>query len=166
MKRWIVLYIIILWLAPAMRAQQCMHNLVVKFCNEQTIVFALKEKPMATLHADSLCMQTEQFQATYLRDEICDFYFLQAPDDTNPLPEQTIYIAYLNDHTIRINGVQKGDKATIYSVDGKLLLAQMINNNEYILNLNAYTGGLYLIQVQYKHKDTDTEQVISFKIIR
>ena len=63
-------------------------------------------------------------------------------------------------------GVHKGDKATIYNVDGKLLLTQTINNNEYILDLNAYAGGLYLIQVLYKHKDTDKQQVISFKIIR
>lgn len=166
MRKWTLLHIIILVLAPTMRAEQRFHNLVVKFCNEQTLVFALKDKPIATLHADSLIIQTAQFHASYLRDEICDFYFLQAPDDTNSLPEHTIYIEYLNDHNIRINGVHKGDKATIYNVDGKLLLTQTINNNEYILDLNAYAGGLYLIQVLYKHKDTDKQQVISFKIIR
>jgi hypothetical protein len=150
-----------------MRAEQRFHNLVVKFCNEQTLVFALKEKPIATLHADSLIIQTAQFHASYLRDEICDFYFLQAPKDTTSLPQQTIYITYINDHTIRINGVQKGDNAALYSIDGKLLLTQTINNNEYILDLSAYARGLYLIQLIHNLNNTSNkQQIISFKIIR
>lgn len=163
MKKYILCLILV---ALCIKAEPMQHNLVMQFCDAETLMFALTEKPVAILRADSLLIATEQFQAAYLRDEICDFYFLQAPDDTNSLPEHTIYIEYLNDHIIRINGVHKGDKATIYNVDGKLLLTQTINNNEYILDLNAYARGLYLIQVLYKHKDTDKQQVISFKIIR
>lgn len=167
MRKWTLLHIIILVLAPTMRAEQRFHNLVVKFCNEQTLVFALKDKPIATLHADSLIIQTAQFHASYLRDEICDFYFLQAPKDTTSLPQQTIYITYINDHTIRINGVQKGDNAALYSIDGKLLLTQTINNNEYILDLSAYARGLYLIQLIHNLNNTSNkQQIISFKIIR
>lgn len=167
MRKWTLLHIIILVLAPTMRAEQRFHNLVVKFCNEQTLVFALKDKPIATLHADSLIIQTAQFHASYLRDEICDFYFLQAPKDTTSLPQQTIYITYINDHTIRINGVQKGDNAALYSIDGKLLLTQMINNNKYILELSAYARGLYLIQLIHNLNNTSNkQQIISFKIIR
>ena len=167
MRKWTLLHIIILVLAPTMRAEQRFHNWVVKFCNEQTLVFALKDKPIATLHADSLIIQTAQFHASYLRDEICDFYFLQAPKDTTSLPQQTIYITYINDHTIRINGVQKGDNAALYSIDGKLLLTQTINNNEYILDLSAYARGLYLIQLIHNLNNTsDKQQIISFKIIR
>lgn len=163
MKKYILCLILV---ALCIKAEPMQHNLVMQFCDAETLMFALTEKPVAILRADSLLIATEQFQAAYLRDEICDFYFLQAPDDTNSLPEHTIYIEYLKDHIIRINGVHKGDKATIYNVDGKLLLTQTINNNEYILDLNAYAGGLYLIQVLYKHKDTGKQQVISFKIIR
>ena len=167
MRKWTLLHIIILVLAPTMRAEQRFHNLVVKFCNEQTLVFALKDKPIATLYADSLLMQTVQFQASYLRDEICDFYFLQAPKDTTSLPEQTIYITYINDHTVRINGVQKGDNAALYSIDGKLLLAQTINDNECILDLSAYARGLYLIQlIRNLNNTSNKQQIISFKIIR
>lgn len=167
MRKWTLLHIIILVLAPTMRAEQRFHNLVVKFCNEQTLVFALKDKPIATLHADSLIIQTAQFHASYLRDEICDFYFLQAPKDTTSLPQQTIYITYINDHTIRINGVQKGDNAALYNIDGKLLLTQTINNNEYILDLSAYARGLYLIQLIHNLNNTSNkQQIISFKIIR
>lgn len=167
MRKWTLLHIIILVLAPTMQAEQRFHNLVVKFCNEQTLVFALKDKPIATLHADSLIMQTAQFHASYLRDEICDFYFLQAPKDTTSLPQQTIYITYINDHTIRINGVQKGDNAALYSIDGKLLLTQTINNNEHILDLSAYARGLYLIQLIHNLNNTSNkQQIISFKIIR
>lgn len=167
MRRWIVLHIIILRFAPVVRAEGQLHNLVVKFCNEQTIVFTLKDKPIATLYADSLLMQTAQFEASYLRDEICDFYFLQAPKDTTSLPEQTIYIIYINDHTVRINGVQKGDKSAVYSMDGKLLLTQTINDNECILDLSAYARGLYLIQLICNLNNTSNkQQIISFKIIR
>lgn len=167
MRKWTLIHIIILMLAPTMRAESRLHNLVVKFCNEQTLVFALRDKPVATLHADSLHIQTVQFEASYLRDEICDFYFLQAPKDTTSLPEQTIYITYINDHTIRINGVQKGDNAALYSIDGKLLLTQTINNNEYILELSAYARGLYLIQLIHNLNYTSNkQQIISFKIIR
>lgn len=167
MRKWTLLHIIILVLAPTMRAEQRFHNLVMKFCNEQTIVFTLKDKPIATLYADSLLMQTAQFEASYLRDEICDFYFLQAPKDTTSLPEQTIYITYINDHTVRINGVQKGDNAALYSIDGKLLLAQTINDNECILDLRAYARGLYLIQlIRNLNNTSNKQQIISFKIIR
>lgn len=167
MRKWTLIHIIILVLTPTMRAESRLHNLVVKFCNEQTLVFALRDKPVATLHADSLHIQTAQFEASYLRDEICDFYFLQAPKDTTSLPEQTIYITYINDHTVRINGVQKGDNAALYSIDGKLLLTQTINNNEYILELSAYARGLYLIQLIHNLNYTSNkQQIISFKIIR
>ena len=167
MRMWTLIHIIILVLAPTMRAESRLHNLVVKFCNEQTLVFALRDKPVATLYADSLLMQTAQFEASYLRDEICDFYFLQAPKDTTSLPEQTIYITYINDHTVRINGVQKGDNAALYSIDGKLLLAQTINDNECILDLRAYARGLYLIQLIRNLNNTiNKQQIISFKIIR
>lgn len=167
MRKWILLHIIMLILAPTMRAESRLHNLVVKFCNEQTLVFALRDKPVATLHADSLRIQTAQFEASYLRDEICDFYFLQAPKDTTSLPEQTIYITYINDHTVRINGVQKGDKSAVYSMDGKLLLTQTINDNECILDLSAYARGLYLIQlIRNLNNTSNKQQIISFKIIR
>ena len=72
MRKWTLIHIIILVLAPTMRAELRLHNLVVKFCNEQTIVFTLKDKPIATLHADSLHIQTAQFEASYLRIEMVD----------------------------------------------------------------------------------------------
>lgn len=167
MRKWTLLHIIILVLAPTMRAESRLHNLVVKFCNEQTLVFALRDKPVATLHADSLHIQTALFEASYLRDEIGDFYFLQAPKDTTSLPEQTIYITYINDHIVRINGVQKGDNAALYSMDGKLLLTQTINDNECILDLSAYARGLYLIQlIRNLNNTSNKQQIISFKVIR
>ena len=171
MRKWTLLHIIILVLAPTMRAEQRFHNLVVKFCNEQTLVFALKDKPIATLHADSLIMQTAQFHASYLRDEICDFYFLQAPKDTTSLPQQTIYITYINDHTIRICGAQQGDQVSVYHVNGQLLQTRAIQASEYILDMSAYTQGLYLIQVmrhsnEPQDKKKNNQQRITFKIIR
>lgn len=161
----------ILGLAPTMRVEARLHNLVVKFCDEQTLVFALKDKPVATLHADSLLMQTAQFEASYLRDEICDMYFLQAPQDTTTLPEGTIYISYINDHTIRIRGVQAGDNIGVYHVDGQLLHTRTIQASEYILDLSSYTRGIYLIQVLYypneaQDKKKTIQQRITFKIIR
>ena len=171
MRKWILLHIMILGLVPTMRAESRLHNLVVKFCNEQTLVFALKDKPVATLHADSLRIQTAQFEASYLRDEICDMYFLQAPQDSTTLPEGTIYIAYINDHTIQINGVQAGDQVSVYHVDGQLLHTRTIQASGYILDLSTYTRGLYLIQVLYhpneaQDKKKTIQQRITFKIIR
>ena len=171
MQKWMILHICLLWLSPIMRAEQRLHNLVVKFCNEQTLVFALKDKPVATLHADSLRIQTAQFEASYLRDEICDMYFLQAPQDTTTLPEGTIYISYINDHTIRIHGVQAGDQVSVYHVGGQLLHTRTIRASEYILDLSTYTRGLYLIQVLYypneaQDKKKTIQQRITFKIIR
>ena len=171
MRKWILLHMIILGLAPVMQAQTRQHNLIIKFCNEQTLIFALKDKPVATLYADSLRIQTVQFEASYLRDEICDFYFLQAPKDTTSLPHQTIYIAYLSDHTIRIHGVQQGDQVSVYHVDGQLLHTRAIQASEYILDLSAYPRGLYLIQVMHQpnepqDKKKNNQQRITFKIIR
>lgn len=171
MRKWILLHIMILGLAPTMRAEARLHNLVVKFCNEQTLVFALKDKPVATLHADSLRIQTAQFEASYLRDEICDMYFLQAPQDSTTLPEGTIYISYINDHTIRIHGVQAGDQVSVYHMGGQLLHTRIIQASEYILDMSAYTRGLYLIQVLYHPNEAQdnkktTQQRITFKIIR
>ena len=170
MRKWMLLHIFILVLAPTMRAESRLHNLVVKFCNEQTLVFALRDKPVATLHADSLHIQTAQFEVSYLRDEICDMYFLQAPQDTT-LPAQTIYIAYLNDHTIRICGAQQGDQVSVYHVNGQLLHTRAIQASEYILDMSAYTQGLYLIQVmrhsnEPQDKKKNNQQRITFKIIR
>ena len=158
-------------LAPTMRAEARLHNLVIKFCNEQTLVFAVKDKPVATLHADSLRIQTAQFEASYLRDEICDMYFLQAPQDSTTLPEGTIYISYINNHTIQINGVHPGDRVSVYHVDGQLLHTRTIQASEYRLDLSTYTRGLYLIQVLYypneaQDKKKTIQQRITFKIIR
>ena len=166
-----ILHICLLWLSPIMRAEQRWHNLVIKFCDEQTLVFALKDKPIATLHGDSLRLQTAQFEASYLRDEICDMYFLQAPQDTTTLPEGTIYISYINDHTIRIHGVQADNQVSVYHVGGQLLHSRTIRANEYILDLSTYTRGIYLIQVLYHPTDTQSQkthkqQRITFKIIR
>lgn len=171
MRKWILLHIIILILAPTMRAEARLHNLVIKFCNEQTLVFALKDKPVATLHADSLRIQTAQFEASYLRDEICDMYFLQAPQDSTTLPEGTIYISYINNHTIQINGVHPGVQVSVYHVDGQQLYTHAIQASEYILDLSTYTRGLYLIQVLYypneaQDKKKTIQQRITFKIIR
>ena len=172
MKKYVLSYMCLMLVALCTKAEPMQHNLVVQFCDAETLVFALTEKPIATLRADSLLIATGKFQAAYLRDEICDFYFLQAPRDTSNLSNQTIYISYMNDHIIRIHGVQKGDQIAMYSVGGNLLRTHaMKNDNAYVLHLSSYPRGMYLIQVQYyatakNLKDYKRQHTISFKIIR
>jgi hypothetical protein len=49
-------------------------------------------------------------------------------------------------------------KAEIFSVDGKLLLSQDVNNKDYTIHLNLYQSGFYILNITQKDGTISSEK--------
>ena len=60
--------------ADAAAAADELHSLIISFHEGDSVAIVLADKPRATIHDDSLHVETADFSTTYLRGAIADFH--------------------------------------------------------------------------------------------
>ena len=147
--------------ADAAAAADELHSLIISFHEGDSVAIVLADKPRATIHDDSLHVETADFSATYLRSAIADFHLgWYSPTTTSIeiLPEHMVQIVYTDNVTVLVRGIDDASHIGVYGLDGRRILAELTSDSDGVaIDLTAYPAGIYLIQINNKQ---------TFKIIR
>ena len=147
--------------ADAAAAADELHSLIISFHEGDSVAIVLADKPRATIHDDSLHVETADFSATYLRGAIADFHFgwyAPTPTSIETPPEHMVQIVYTDNATVLVRGIDDASHIGVYGLDGRRILAELTSESDGVaIDLTAYPAGIYLIQINNKQ---------TFKIIR
>ena len=145
--------------ADAADAADELHSLIISFHEGDSVAIVLADKPRATIHDDSLHVETADFSATYLRGAIADFHFgWYAPTSIETPPEHMVQIIYTDNATVLVSGIDDASHIGVYGLDGRRISAALTSDSDGVaIDLTAYPAGIYLVQINNKQ---------TFKIIR
>ena len=159
MKKRLLHLLIPLLAASSAAAADELHSLIISFHEGDSVAIVLADKPRATIHDDSLHVETADFSATYLRSAIADFHFgWYAPTSIETPPEHMVQIVYTDNATVLVRGIDDASHIGVYGLDGHRIPAALTSESDGVaIDLTACPAGIYLIQVNDKQ---------AFKIIR
>lgn len=159
MKKRLLHLLIPLLAASSAAAADELHSLIISFHEGDSVAIVLADKPRATIHNDSLHVETADFSATYLRSTIADFHFgWYAPTSIETPPEHMVQIVYTDNATVLVRGIDDASHIGVYGLDGRRIPAALTSESDGVaIDLTACPAGIYLIQIDNKQ---------TFKIIR
>ena len=161
MKKRLLNLLIPLLVALSASAADERNALIISFHEGDSVAIVLADKPRATIHDDSLHVETADFSATYLRGAIADFHFgwyAPTPTSIETPPEHMVQIVYTDNATVLVRGIDDASHIGVYGLDGRRILAELTSDSDGVaIDLSASPTGIYLIQINNKQ---------TFKIIR
>ena len=113
--------------------------------------FELSSKPVLLFDTDSIVIRSSVFSIVmYNYNTIRNVCFV---DNTNAvvknLKDKHINnFQFLDGVNVKVSGLNLSDKICIYSIDGRLLPADIERNSDHaIIHLNSFPKGIYIIKV-------------------
>lgn len=132
--------------------------LVLKMTDETTKEFMIADKPIITFENDKLKVTSQSVTTDFDQAAVAEFYFQKYDPATGITAAQGKFFSFTyNDNANIVVAGTTAKKATLYTVDGKLIKAQKIANGTATINLADCQSGVYVLNLE-------NEQ--SFKIIK
>lgn len=161
MKKRLLNLLIPLLVASSASAADERHALIISFHEGDSVTLVLADKPCATFLGDSLCVESNDFGATYLRSSIAGFHFgwvAETPSSVASLPEHMVQIVYTDNNTVQVRGIDPASPVGVYGIDGCSIVAPITSEADGItISLAAFPAGIYLININ---------NIQTFKIIK
>lgn len=115
-------------------------------------VFVLPDKPVATLHGDSLLIVSTSISVGYLRTDISECCFEKVDtigEDVQHEEMNTLRYTYINNRHVIVEGLDAGSKVAVYDAKGVFLGIQATaeNNSELVIDLGELPAGMYMITI-------------------
>lgn len=151
MKKRLLNLLVPLLIASSASAADERHSLIISFHEGNSVALVLADKPCATFVGDDLCVESENFSATYLRSNIASFHFgwvAETPTSIASLPEHMVQIIYTDNSTVQVRGVDPTSPIGVYGLDGRGIVAPITSGADGItISLAACPAGIYLINI-------------------
>lgn len=158
-KRLLNLLIPLLAVSSASAADE-QHALIISFHEGDSVALVLADKPCATFAGDALCVESNDFSATYQRSAIAGFHFgwvTDTPTSIASLPERMVQIVYTDNSTVQVRGIDPASPVGVYGLDGHHIAAPITSEADGItISLAACPAGIYLININ----NTQTFKII------
>ena len=129
-----------------------LHSLIISFHDGNSVAVVLADKPRAAIQGDSLLVESQNFCATYLRDDIAGFHFgWETPTGIEAMPENEVQIMYVDNNTVQVRGIDSDASIGVYTLDGRLVAPQLNTMTDGVaVSLHACPSGVYLIRINNK----------------
>ena len=151
MKKRLLNLLIPLLVALSASAADERNALIISFHEGDSVAFVLADNPCATFIGDNLCVESNDFIATYLRSTIAGFHFAwvtDTPTSIASLPEHMVQIVYTDNNTVQVRGIDPASPVGVYGIDGRGIVAPITSEADGItINLAACPAGIYLINI-------------------
>ena len=160
MKKRLLHLLIPLLAASSAAAADELHSLIISFHEGDSVALVLADKPCATFVGDDLCVESNDFSATYLRSDIAGFHFgwvTDTPTSITSLPEHMVQIVYTDNNTVQVRGIDPASPVGVYGLDGRGIVAPITSETDCItISLAACPAGIYFIHIN----NTQTFKII------
>lgn len=115
-------------------------------------LFVLPDKPVATLHEDSLLIISASMSVGYLRTDISECCFEKVDTvgaDIQHNETNVLRYTYVDNRHVTVKGLEAGSKVTVYDAKGVFLGIQATaeNNTELVIDLGELPAGMYMITI-------------------
>lgn len=115
-------------------------------------VFVLPDKPVATLHEDSLLIISASMSVGYLRTDISECCFEKVDTvgaDIQHNETNVLRYTYVDNRHVTVKGLEAGSKVAVYDAKGVFLGIQATaeNNSELVIDLGELPAGMYMITI-------------------
>lgn len=131
------------------------YNFVVWTKLGEQINFPLSEKPKLTHYNDNFIVTTSTTMVEYPKTDIKKFTLL-IPDGVDNIENSNANLLQ-QDNSLICRGFRDGSIVKIFNINGQLLSAETINNEDvYIIDLSTFNKGIYIVSTES----------ITYKIIR
>ena len=131
------------------------YSFVVWTKSGEQINFPLSEKPKLTHNDNNFIVTTPTTTVEYSKADINKFTLL-IPDGVDNIENSNANLFQQNNSLI-LSGFKLGSIVKIFNINGQLLIAETINNEDtYIIDLSPLNKGIYIVSTES----------ITYKIIR
>lgn len=115
-------------------------------------LFVLPDKPVATLHEDSLLIISASMSVGYLRTDISECCFEKVDTvgaDIQHNETNVLRYTYVDNRHVTVKGLEAGSKVAVYDAKGVFLGIQVTaeNNSELVIDLGELPAGMYMITI-------------------
>lgn len=152
MKRIYLLMTIFLSFASALLSANEVTALKVVLNNGTKTLFVLSDKPVVTLHEDSLLIVSASMSVGYLRTDISECCFEKVDTvgtDIQHNETNVLRYTYVDNRHVTVEGLEAGSKVAVYDAKGVFLGIQATaeNNSELVIDLRELPAGMYMITI-------------------
>lgn len=121
-------------------------SLVLTFADETTASYDLATQPVVTFDETNLIITAESAETKYARSNVKEFHFtINTTDNIKSVGAgTTLAFRYADNQTIEISGTD-GQKAELYSADGKLIRRAQAQNGVCTLSIRDCASGNYIV---------------------
>lgn len=132
--------------------------LVLKMADETTAEFALADEPTVSFDNGKFTVVSQGVTTDYEQSDVTEFYFSKKSTETGigKAAEGNFSFVYNDNANVHVSG-SKASKASLYTIDGKLVKSQKVNGGSVSVSLNECQPGMYVLNLENEH---------SFKIIK
>lgn len=115
-------------------------------------LFVLPDKPVATLHEDSLLIVSANMSVGYLRSDVSKCGFVKTDIIETDMQHQgtnVLRYMYVDNRHVTIEGLEAGCKVAVYDAKGVFLGIQATaeNNSDLVIDLGELPAGMYMITI-------------------
>lgn len=132
--------------------------LVLKLADASTAEFSLADEPSISFADGKLVVTSQEVTTDYAQEEVTEFYFKKKDTSTgiNANVSNLFSFTYTDNANVVITG-SKAHKASVYTIDGKIVKKLTVVDGAVNINLADAAPGIYVVNLEKEH---------SFKIIK
>ena len=115
-------------------------------------LFVLPDKPIATLHGDSLLIVSANMSVGYLRSDISECCFEKVDtigENVQHEEMNTLRYTYMDNRHVIVEGLEVGSKVAVYDTRGVFLGIQVTaeSDSDIVIDLGELPAGIYMIAI-------------------
>jgi hypothetical protein len=129
---------------------------VVELNNGTTANYYLQDKPTLTMEGSKINFSTTTVQASYERDEVKKFYFINETSGVKEMAKNSLVYKQIDADHFEIIGLSQNDQITVCDMTGRLIGDVSRTKDKVTVNLSGHQKGIYLIKVG----DSETIKII------
>ena len=129
---------------------------VVELNNGTTANYYLQDKPTLTMEGSKINISTTTVQASYERDEVKKFYFINETSGVKEMAQNSLVYKQIDADHFEIIGLSQNDQITVCDMTGRLIGDVSRTKDKVTVNLSGHQKGIYLIKVG----DSETIKII------
>lgn len=132
--------------------------LVLKMADETTAEFKLDDTPVVSFEDGQLLVKSASATGSYDQSDVTEFYFKKYDPSTgiSKALGSNFSFVYDDNANVVISGT-KAAKASLYTIDGKLVKSQKVNGGNATVSVVDCQAGVYVLNLENEH---------TFKIIK
>lgn len=131
-------------------AEETTTSLVLTFNDETTASYNLATQPVVTFDETNLIITAESVETKYARADVKEFHFAISTDGIHSVNAgTTLAFRYVDNQTIELSGTE-GQKAELYSADGKLIRSTQAQNGVCTLSVRDCASGNYIVRAGHQ----------------